>query len=101
MTPRITSYNVCYTKLLRGNDTTSMTSKSNSTAHQAHLGGATTLNLAKTFSCSVCHVQTAASDTALAIDAMDGRTGGKHVNGIIDVTFDAVGFNTELSTSIV
>jgi predicted CXXCH cytochrome family protein len=62
--------------------------KSNSVAHLAHLGGATTLNMAKTFNCSVCHVQSAASSTALAVNAMDGRVGGKHVNGEIDVDFE-------------
>lgn len=61
--------------------------KSNSVAHLAHLGWATTLNMAKTFSCSVCHVQSAASSTALAVNAMDGRVGGEHVNGEIDVDF--------------
>jgi len=84
-----------------GNTATTMGAgqKQNSAAHLAHLGGATTLNMGKTFSCSVCHVQSAASSTALAVNAMDGRTGGKHVNGDIDVNFDGTGFNTELTTS--
>ena len=64
------------------------TNKYNSAAHLAHLGGTTTLNMGKTFSCSVCHVTSAASATALVVNAMDGRVGGKHVNGLIDVAFE-------------
>jgi predicted CXXCH cytochrome family protein len=62
--------------------------KSNSVAHQAHLGGTTTLNMGKVFGCKICHVNTADSSTALTAGAMDGRTGGKHVNGLIDVDFE-------------
>ena len=72
-----------------GNNTTSMASKSNSAAHQAHLGATTTLNMAKVFDCKVCHVNTAGSPTALKAGAMDGRNGvGKHVNGLIEVDFE-------------
>jgi predicted CXXCH cytochrome family protein len=75
-----------------GNDATSMGTgtgaKQNSTAHLAHLGDATTLNMGKIFSCKVCHVKTAASSTVLTVDAMDGRVGGEHVNGLIDVDFE-------------
>lgn len=71
-----------------GNTTATMTSKSNSAAHQAHLGAATTLNMAKVFDCKTCHVKSAGSPTTLAAGAMDGRSGGEHVNGLIDVDFE-------------
>ncbi len=93
-----------------GNNVSTMTAgtgaqKSNSVAHLAHLGGTTTLNMGKTFSCSVCHVYTASSATALAINSMDGRngqsggTGGKHVNGLIDVNFDSAYIGGDLASS--
>lgn len=71
-----------------GNTTTTMTSKSNSAAHQAHLGAATTLNMGKVLDCKICHVKTVSSPTALAAGAMDGRSGGEHVNGLINVDFE-------------
>lgn len=82
-----------------GNSTATMTSKSNSPAHQAHMGAATTLNMGKVFDCKICHVNSASSATALAAGAMDGRSGGKHVNGVIDVDFDTVAYNGELTGS--
>ena len=75
-----------------GNDAATMAStggnKYNSAAHLAHLGGATTLNMGKTFSCAVCHAQVATNATTLIPNAMDGRTGGRHVNGVIDVDYE-------------
>lgn len=73
-----------------GNNATSMGAgdKQNSPAHQAHLGAATTLNMGKVFDCKICHINTASSPSALAAGAMDGRSGGKHVNGLIDVDFE-------------
>ena len=59
-----------------GNSATTMQTNSDSPTHVAHLN--------KGFTCNVCHVQTAASDTALAA----GAVGGTHVNGTVDVSFD-------------
>ncbi|WP_305046013.1 multiheme c-type cytochrome [Geoalkalibacter sp.] len=60
-----------------GNDGTSMAGR-NSAAHAKHVAR---------YACSVCHVQTAASATALTAGAM--TPGGTHVDGKVDVAFDA------------
>lgn len=77
--------------LCHGNDTATMTSKSNSAVHLAHLGGTTTLNMGQAYSCAVCHVNTALDADTLAVGAMDGSTGGTHVNGLIDVAYQTSG----------
>lgn len=69
-----------------GNTSATMTSRSNSPSHGKHLGGGTLL---KTYSCSTCHNQTATSNTALAAGARIITTGGKHVNGSVDVQFNS------------
>ncbi|MHB8708695.1 MAG: CxxxxCH/CxxCH domain c-type cytochrome, partial [Desulfuromonadales bacterium] len=62
-------------KSCHGNDSASMTARSNSASHQKHLAK---------YSCNVCHKNTAASATALIPAAINGM----HVNGLADVFFD-------------
>lgn len=63
-------------KSCHGNDSASMTARSNSASHQKHL--------AKGYGCNVCHQGTAASASALAA----GAIGTTHVNGASDVSYD-------------
>ncbi|GEM_PF-1329073 len=73
-----------------GNDATSMGAKSNSARHTVHLN--------KGYSCEVCHVQTAASATALTAAAVDGRSGGEHINLVANVDYKTSG--TPLSVAM-
>ncbi len=70
-----------------GNTASTMASgqKNNSASHQKHLGTGT---FAKTYSCKACHSQTAATNTALQTGARLVNSGGKHVNGSVEVVFD-------------
>lgn len=81
-----------------GNTAATMSSKNNSARHQEHLGGG---EMGITFGCDVCHVDTAASATALAAGATDGRSGGEHVNSIVDVAYktSGVALYTALATN--
>ena len=66
-----------------GNDVTDMGTRQNSTPHIKHLN--------KGFSCNVCHATVAASATALVAGATDGKNGGKHVSGTIEVAYPTSG----------
>ncbi|MDT8441992.1 MAG: CxxxxCH/CxxCH domain-containing protein [Desulfuromonadales bacterium] len=83
-----------------GNSVATMTTESNSVAHAAHIGGTTTLNMGIVLDCAVCHVNTAIDAVTLAAGAMDGRTGGEHVNGVIDVDFDTTALDGTLVASV-
>ncbi|MDT8441870.1 MAG: CxxxxCH/CxxCH domain-containing protein [Desulfuromonadales bacterium] len=85
--------------LCHGNSSATMASKSNTAVHAAHIGGTTSLNMGIVFSCSVCHVSTANDADTLAPGAMNGRIGGKHVNGLIDVDYDMAALDGTLATS--
>jgi predicted CxxxxCH...CXXCH cytochrome family protein len=63
-------------KSCHGNESASMSARSNSASHLKHLD--------KGYGCSVCHEGTAASANALAA----GAIGTTHVNGSADVSFD-------------
>lgn len=66
-----------------GNNAATMTTKANSAVHNKHLN--------KGYTCNVCHVNTATSNTALAAGATRGNLGGnngKHVNKTADVNYD-------------
>lgn len=61
-----------------GNDSTSMTTRSNSIVHIKHLNAG--------YGCQVCHADTATSSSALKATAI--QLNGEHVNGTADIAFD-------------